>query len=225
MCLLRDWPEYERPRERVLIHGPRALTDAELLALVIGGGAKNAGAVATCRSLLRRFGGLPALADAHAEELRETDGIGKARACALVALGELARRLAAQTIRRGDPIRNSEDAYRRLKASLSRLGQELFVVMALDAKQRLISIFQIAQGGATSVEVHPREVFAPLIRARACGALVAHNHPSGDPEPSEDDLHLTHRLRSAGELLGIPLLDHIVVGDDCYRSIGELAGF
>lgn len=208
-----------------MVHGPRALTDAELLALIIGGGGKNSGAVATCRSLLLRMGGLAALAEAHVEELQQTDGIGNARACALVAVGELGRRLAAQTIRRGDPIRNSDDAYHRLKATLTRMGQEYFVVMALDAKQRLISIFQVAQGGATSVEVHPREVFAPLIRARACGALIAHNHPSGDPEPSEDDLALTHRLRQAGELLGIPLLDHLVVGEDCYRSIGELVGF
>ncbi len=151
----------------------------------------------------------------------QVPGIGEARACAVTAVMELARRVQGRHLRRGDPIRCAEDAYRRVKASLSLLTQEVFVVLALDAKHRALGLRQVDQGSATSVEVHPREVFAPLVREGAAAAIVAHNHPSGDPEPSAEDRALTRRLVGAGVLLGIPVLDHLVVGGGGWVSLAE----
>ena len=148
-------------------------------------------------------------------------GIGEARACAVTAVMELARRVEGRYLRRGDPIHCAEDAYRLLKAGLALLSQEVFAVLALDGKHRALGLRRVAQGSANSVEVHPREVFGPLIREGAAATIVAHNHPSGDPEPSDEDRVLTSRLGRAGELLGIPVLDHLVVGAGGYVSMAE----
>jgi len=206
----------------MLVQGPASMTDAELLSLIIGSSSRGAGGVVeTCRQLLLRFGGLDGLARSHPGELMQVTGIGCARACAVAAAAELGRRLQSLSLLRGDPISCAEDVYRRLRPRLASLSQETFWVLALDARHRVLSVRQVAQGGATSVEVHPREVFVPLVRESAAAVIVAHNHPSGDPEPSTQDEELTDRLRRAGEVLGIPLLDHIVVGASTYVSLAS----
>ena len=216
------WPASERPRERLLGQGPAGMTDAELLALVLGTTSRGAGGVlGTSRTLITRFHGLDGLGRCQPGELMSVPGIGEARACAVTAVMELARRVDGRCLQRGDPIQCAEDAYRRVKASLSLLSQEVFSVLALDGRHRVLGLRQVAQGSATSVEVHPREVFGPLIREGAAAAIVAHNHPSGDPEPSDEDRVLTCRLGQAGELLGIPVLDHLVVGAGGYVSMAE----
>jgi DNA repair protein RadC len=198
------------------------MTDAELLALVLGTSSRGSGGVLqTCRELLIHFGGLGGLGRSLPRELMQIDGIGQARACAIAATVELGRRLESCTIQRGEPITCARDVYRRLKPRLVHREEELFLVLALDAKHRVLSVRQVAQGSATSVDVQPREVFISLLRETAIALIAAHNHPSGDPEPSCHDIELTRRLKQAGELLGLPLLDHVVVGAGKYVSLAE----
>lgn len=222
MGAVLHWPAYERPRERLLTEGAQRLSDTELLALVVGSSARGSGGVLhTCRRLLDRFGGLHGMSHCGVGELMAESGIGRARACALVAMFELGRRQVGRPALRGDPLTRSEQVYQRLRGRIGSLSQEVFIVLALDARNRLLSLWQVSQGTGVSVEVHPREVFAPLLREAATAAIVAHNHPSGDPSPSDDDREITARLAHAGKLLGIPLLDHIIVGGDGYVSLAE----
>jgi DNA repair protein RadC len=125
------------------------------------------------------------------------------------------------TARRGEPISSSAVAYDRLRRYLDERGGEIFVVLALDARNRFVSVTQVAQGSVTAVEVHPREVFVPLIRDWAAAGIIAHNHPSGDPEPSHEDRLLTERLIAASKIIGVPLLDHLVIGRERYVSFAD----
>ncbi len=211
----------------MLDQGPEVLTDAELLSLVVGASSRGSGGVLqTCRQLLIHFGGLEGLGRCGPGELMQIPGIGRARACAIVAIHTLARRLQQSApLVRGDPIGCAEDVYRRLKSRLTCLNQEVFLVLALDAKHRVQVIRQVAQGSVTAVEVHPREVFGPLVREAAAAVIVVHNHPSGDPEPSTHDTILTQRLKQAGDIMGIPLLDHVIVGAGGYVSFAERGVF
>lgn len=215
--------ERERPRERLLERGAEALASSELLAVVLGTGVagRTAAQLGTC--LLEHAGSLAALSRAGARELATVHGIGIARATRLAAAFQLGQRAIA------DPlpdllVRGPHDIYRYLQPRLRGLLQEVFIVIALDARNAIVSHVEIARGSLTAVDVHPREVFRPLIRLAAAGAVVAHNHPSGDPGPSPEDVALTRRLRRAGVLLGIPLLDHVVIGAQGYASIGDLVG-
>jgi len=202
--------------------GPEGMTEAELLALVLGSSSRGSGGVLeTARLLLNHLDGLQGLANCGVGELMQVPGIGQARASALCAVVELSRRLGGSSVRRGTPIRCAEDAYLLVRSRLARRRQELFVALVLDARHRVLALRQVARGSATGVEVHPREVFGPAVREGAAALLVAHNHPSGDPEPSDEDAALTVRLGRAGELLGIPLLDHLVVGEGVYTSLAE----
>jgi DNA repair protein RadC len=219
---LCDWPVGERPRERLLARGPAALSDAELLAVIVGGAAAGqGGAVAACRRMLRDLGGLRELARWDASQLLSLPGIGQARACALSAAVEVGRRVACAPPRPERPMTRSEAAYALLGGRLGTLRQEVFHVLSLDARNRVLNEARVAQGSATAVEVHPREVFLPAVRAGAVSIIAAHNHPSGDPEPSADDLELTTELRRAGEILGIPLLDHLIIGCGGYVSLAD----
>jgi len=219
---LKSWPASEQPRERMLGRGPQGLTDAELLALVLGTTGRGSGGVMqTCRELLRRFDGLDGLGRSRPGALMQVPGIGRARACALAAVIELARRMESAGGPGGGAITCSADAYRVVKARLMLLDHERFLTLALDAKHQVLAVEQVAQGSVTSVDVHPREVFGVSIRQAAAAVIVAHNHPSGDPEPSPDDLSLTGRLRQCGEILGIPLLDHLIVGKAAYVSLAD----
>jgi DNA repair protein RadC len=215
------WPAESRPRERLRAVGAAALSDAELVSIVLGSGCAGANVASLSQALLTRHGGLRGLARARAGELCKNRGIGAARASVLLACVELSRRLWARPIPSRTSITTSELAYHVVRGRFAGLSQERFVVLALDARNRLLSVAEVAQGTATSVEVHPRDVFAPLLRESAARAIVAHNHPSGDPEPSEDDRELTLRLSKAARLLGIPLLDHLIVGQGTYVSLAD----
>jgi DNA repair protein RadC len=222
MTPLSQWPASERPRERLLSLGPEGMTETELLALVLGCSSSGSGGVLeTARRLLHHMDGLAGLTNCGPGELMKIPGIGVARASALCATVELSRRLAASPLLRGAPIRDAEDVYKIVRGHLSGRGQEIFLALALDARHRVLVLREVARGSATGVEVHPREVFAPAVREGGAAVLVAHNHPSGDPEPSDEDAALTVRLGRAGEVLGIPLLDHIVVGTGSYVSLAE----
>lgn len=205
------WPSGERPRERLLRLGPSALGDAELLAVVLRTGRRGESALALARRLLLLAGeaGLPGLTGCGAEELGTVRGMGQAKVAALVAALEIGRRAVGASP--GLPQVNSfHEAVRQL-ADMVFLDREQFRVLLLNTKRRLLGWEVVAVGGLDEVPVHPREVFKPAIRRSAAAVVLGHNHPSGDPEPSQADVALTRRLVAAGRVLGVAVLDHVVV--------------
>lgn len=197
----------DRPRERMLTFGPDALGDMEVLALILGGGK----AIRRSLDILEATGGLGGLAIADAHELCAVRGVGVAGATAIAAAVELARRLGRVELPHRTALRGPDDVARYARTTWGDATQETFVAIGLDARARIRLVRTIAIGSVAHVDVHPREVFRPLVRAGVHSALVVHNHPSGEPEPSQADIELTRRLAEVGRLLGIPLLDHLVV--------------
>jgi len=199
-----------------------ALADSELLAIVLGGGTRpSSAALAAADQLARGIGNVAEISRASPRELSPL--VGAARAARVAAAFELGRR-AVQLRMHRQSIGNAEDIYRLAAPRMHGHAQELFLVVGLDIRNGLLDVTEIARGTAIGVEVHPREVFRPLIRMSAAGGVLAHNHPSGDPTPSNEDLELTRRMREAGQLLGIPIIDHVVIAQNGYRSIMEWAG-
>jgi len=213
------------PRERLAALGPESLADAELLALLLrtGGGGRDALALAAW--LLGRHGGLPGLAAAAPAELAREPGIGPAKSATLVAALELGRRVATRRLRPGDPVRGPSDVFRHFHARLRDARNERFVLLLLDGRHRMLREVVISQGTLTASLVHPREVFRPALREAAAALVLVHNHPSGDPTPSREDREITERLAEAGELLGIPVLDHVVVAERGWSSLRDQGVF
>jgi DNA repair protein RadC len=209
------------PRERLLQLGEPRLSDAECLALLLrtGGGGESAEQVG--QRLLRQFGGLAGLGLASVRELAQQAHVGPVRAAAIGAAFGLARRLAEQALRPGAAVRHSADVARVVRDSVRGSRRENFVAVLLDARHRVQGLQVVSTGGLVGTPVHPREVFGPALRDSAAALVVAHNHPSGDPTPSADDRRVTERLREVGQLVGIELLDHLVVGADSYFSFAE----
>ena len=208
----------EGPRERLARLGSQSLTDDELLGLVLTGGV---GGQAPAAELLRRLGGLAQLAQAGLSEVRGR-GIGWARGAALCAALELGRRVSQAEMPSRPTLRNARQAYAFLRPRLAHLATEVFSVTLLDVRLRVLRELTVAQGSGWSCAVHPRDALAPADRERAAAVLFAHNHPSGDVAPSEEDRVLTRRLVAACELLGLRALDHLVVCRDGYASLREL---
>jgi DNA repair protein RadC len=217
----------DRPRERLLAAGPEALSSAELIALVLRTGSPGRPAVAVARRLLERFGSVRGLAARTARELATEPGVGPARAAALVAAAEIGRRLAETRLVPGARVGGSADVFRHYHLRLRDLKRERFLALLLDGKHRLLGEVLVSEGTLTASLVHPREAFAPAIRESAAAVVFVHNHPSGDPAPSREDVELTRRLVAVGELTGVQVLDHVIVGDGRYYSFadaGRLAG-
>ncbi len=220
-----EWPPSERPRERLIEQGASGLSDAELLALVLQTSTVRGRSVLDqARELLAAFDDLSAVATATARELTAYAGLGDARAAAIVAALELGRRACARPIDRGHGFRTSGDVFLHLRGRLAALRHEVFVALLLDTKHRRLRDVQISEGSLSAAIVHPREVFAPAVRDSAAAVILAHNHPSGDPAPSREDVELTRRLRDAGELIGIRVLDHVIVGAQTHFSFAD-AGY
>jgi DNA repair protein RadC len=213
----KSLPPEARPRERCLRLGAEALSEVELISLLLGTGRAGEDVQDVARGALAAFGSLDRLARASAREIAELPGFGPARAAMLQAAFELGRRKAS---REGTDTRldSSQAAAALLMPWFSRHKEERFVVLCLDMKQRLLKQEEVFKGTLTSSLVHPREVFATAIRERAASILVAHNHPSGDPAPSDEDLAITKRLEEAGRLIGIPLTDHLIIGREGFLS-------
>ena len=214
----------DRPRERLEALGAEALSDAELLALLLRTGGRGADALAVASQLLAVHGGLSALARAGGRDLASTAGIGPAKSATLRASLELGRRLAARRLEAGRPIRGPADVFRHFHPHLRHAAQERFLVVLLDGRHRVLRQELVSQGTLTASLVHPREVFRPALRESAAALVLVHNHPSGDPTPSREDREITERLMRAGEILGIPVLDHVVVAERGYCSLRESAG-
>ncbi|MCG5055590.1 MAG: DNA repair protein RadC [Myxococcales bacterium] len=214
-------PASERPRERLQAMGPGALSDTELLTILVGSGTAGASAPAVAQGLLAAFGGLFGVAGALPSELQNAPGIGEARACVLQAAFELGRRVSGKRPCRGRPLGRASDVWTHLRARLALLPVEEFWALGLDVRNRVQIELCVARGSLTGVEVHPRDVFRPLIRAAVASVIFCHNHPSGDPSPSRQDIELTDRLRKVGELCGISVLDHVVVASEGFTSFAE----
>jgi len=223
MRTIKEWPEEERPREKLLQRGAGSLSDAELLALILrtGDASSRQSALDHARLLIHRFGSLQQLAQAGISELCEIKGIGPAKAAEVTAVFELARRFSSQRMAPGQPFCDAATVYRHYQGVLQDRKKEVFLALLLDSKNRLIREVQISEGSLTASIVHPREVYAPVVRESAAAVLFVHNHPSGDPEPSREDIDITRRLSEAGTLMGVRVLDHIVVARQGYVSLAE----
>lgn len=217
---VRDLPPEERPRERLQKVGAGNLSDQELLALILGRGTAGESVLDAARKLLTEFGTLHNLAAATVEELTGMRGIGLAKAAQIKAAFELADRL-TDKLKVGEKIecKNPEDVAVYMSARLRGKKKEHFMAVLLDTRNRLLKTVEISIGSLDTSLAHPREVFKEAISASAASVIVVHNHPSGDCTPSADDVELTKRLFSAGEIIGITLLDHIIVSDSGYVSL------
>lgn len=220
---IKGWPERERPREKLMHVGPSALSEAELLALVIGNGdaASKRSALDLGRALLGEFGGLRALADASCTELQRVKGIGKAKAACIKAALELSCRFQGRALESLERFTSAGQVFEHLHYEFRDRRKEYFMALLLDGKNRIIKRVQISEGSLNQSIVHPREVFTTAVRESAAAVILLHNHPTGDPAPSPEDLEVTRRLCLAGELIGIRVLDHIILGDGAYYSFTD----
>lgn len=217
---VHDLPLSERPRERLLKHGVEALSAQEILALILGRGIKDESVIVTAQKLLSTFGNLKNIAAASMEELTKIKGIGPAKAAQIKAAFELSKRVEDSSDKdQKATVKSPEDAIKSVKNQLKGKKREHFLVLSLDTRNHLINIQTISIGSLDSSIVHPREVFKEAISSTAASVIFVHNHPSGDPTPSEDDIKLTKRLVEAGEILGIEVLDHIIICDKDYISM------
>ncbi|MGE7270624.1 RadC family protein [Brevibacillus panacihumi] len=219
--VLKNVPYYDRPRERLLRVGAIHLSDTELLAILLRTGRENETAYQLAARLLATFGDLHGLAQAAHSELTEIKGIGQVKAIELQAALELGRRLHSAPRQRRAAIRLPRDVAELMAPELAHLTQEHFVCLFLNTKNHVIGKQTIFVGSLDSSIVHPREVFKEAIRRSSASVICLHNHPSGDPTPSREDIAVTHTLREAGELVGISLLDHVIIGDGKYISMKE----
>jgi DNA repair protein RadC len=202
----------------------RAVCDDELLALLLGAArARHQAARVIAASLVESAGGLAALSRASPREIAQVRGVSPSSALRIAASFELGRRAVAASAHR-EVIANAEDLHSLLAPHVAGLAQEVFLVVGIDIRNRMLDIVEIAKGGLHMVEVHPREVFRPLIRMSSAGGLLAHNPPSGDPTPSLEDIALTRRLRDVGAVVGIPIVDHVVLAGGRFCSIADHMG-
>ncbi len=228
---LKDQPASERPRERLAVHGPDALSPAELIAILLRTGLKGVNVVEIAKQMVREYGTLHALARASLQDLQRIKGVGPDKAVTLMAAFSLARRMALE-LGGESPVLDNPEAVADLLREENRLrGVETFQILLLNTRRRLIDRVKISEGTLDTLLVHPREVFKPAIAASASAVVLSHNHPSGDPTPSEADIKVTRDLIRAGQLLKIEVLDHVILGRATrdrpkdYASLRELGYF
>lgn len=221
---LKTMPEEERPREKLVRFGADKLTNAELIGIIIRTGSRGLTAVELGRQLMQTFeNDLSAFFNMSIEELKvhpDLKGIGMAKACQLKAAIELGMRVRQQRLNK-TTVSSSKDVAELLMGEMAYLKKEHFMVLILDTKNRILKKETVSVGTVNASLVHPREVFTQAIRLQATSVIVAHNHPSGDPFPSYEDRQVTTRLCEAGQILGIDVLDHLILGDHCYFSFKE----
>ena len=215
------WPEKERPRERLLEHGPQYLTEAELLGILLGKGTRKKTAIDLGRELIDQYESLQRLFSCSPSELTTIKGIGPAKAATLSAAFELVRRIQSQKKTDKPSFKRSSDVANHYLPLMRDLRKEVFKVLMLNRANRLIKEVFISEGTLDASVVHPRDVFREALLEPAAGIILIHNHPSGNPTPSEEDLRITKQLVEAGRLLGIRVFDHIILAGETYRSLAD----
>ena len=221
---IKEWPEDERPRERLLKFGADGLSTAELLAIILRTGGKDKSAIELAREVLMHFSSLKDIEGAAVAEFGDIKGIGDAKTAQLKAAFELGRRLfrsEKDTALQNPSFKNSREVYQYYRPRFYGLKKERFLCALLDTKNRVFKETIVSEGTLTSSLVHPREVFRNAIKEAAASVLFVHNHPSGDPDPSREDINITKRLVETGKVIGINVLDHIVISDGKYLSLME----
>ncbi|GAB4333077.1 MAG: DNA repair protein RadC [Candidatus Abyssubacteria bacterium] len=219
--LIREMPPAERPRERLAKRGAASLKTAELLAILFRTGTRKLNAVELAEKMLHQFGTLESISRASTDELCEFEGIGFAKAVEIQAAFELGRRLAAEVIGKRPVIKSAKDVFDLMAPEMQSLDREHFKIVLLNTKNHVIRTHTVSIGSLNASVVHPRECFGPAISAKANAVILVHNHPSGDAEPSPEDLSLTRRLMSAGDLIGIKVLDHVIIAGNKYVSLSD----
>jgi DNA repair protein RadC len=218
---INEWSEQERPRERLVRDGPQALSNPELLALLLRVGVRGKSAVELGRDVLHHFGSLHGLFGASLNDFSEVNGLGMAKYAQLQAVMELARRAIAEQMQVGHALTSPETVKRYLRMRFGSQRHESFIVLFVDVKNRLIADKELFRGTINHTVVHPREVVVEALACNAASVMLAHNHPSGTPHPSEADLNITQRLREALALVDIRVLDHFVVAGPLVHSFAE----
>ncbi len=217
---IKDFPRDERPREKLIGSGPKALSAAELLSIIIRIGNKKENALELSKRLIKEYD-IKGLSRVRISSLRNNFGIGEAKACQILACFELGRRLSSSKTEKRKAINSAKDAAKILMPVLSNLKKEHFIGLFLDARKKIIKQETIFIGSLDSSVIHPREIFNVALAESAAAVIIAHNHPSGDLSPSDEDIDVSKQISKAGDILGIPVLDHLIVGNDRYLSLNE----
>jgi DNA repair protein RadC len=222
---VRGLPPEDRPRERLYHHGAADLSLQELLAIVLGRGSKEGSALFLAYRLLERFGDIVKLGRAGLDELTAVPGIGFALGCQIVAAVELGKRFSRASTRNGVSIRGPAEVAGLFMDEMSHFDREHFKAALLNTKNQVLRIVTVSIGSLNASIVHPREILKPAISASAASIILVHNHPTGDPAPSKEDVEFTRRFAKCGELIGIQLLDHVIIGSGRYQSLKEAGVF
>lgn len=216
---ITKWAEEDRPREKLILKGRSALSNAELIAILIGSGNKDQSAVDLCKTILSTFNNdLNQLGRLSIADLTQFKGIGEAKAIGIIAALELGRRRVSAHVKEKPKITSSQDAFQCLYASMEGLAHEEFKILLLNRNNRVVKIEQISQGGIAGTVVDPKIIFKKALDYGACSIILSHNHPSGNLRPSQADLKITKKLKEAGELLEVRVLDHLIISDKGYFS-------
>lgn len=218
---IRDYPEEERPRERLLSEGPDKLSNQELFAILLRTGTKKESVLELSQKLLKHFEGIRMLKDASVEEITTIPGIGEAKAVQILAALELGRRMNRLTYDDRYVIRSPQDGANYVMEEMRFLSQEHFVCLYLNTKNQVLHKQTVFIGSLNASIVHPREVFKEAFKRSAASVICFHNHPSGDPSPSREDIEVTKRLSECGKILGVELLDHLIIGEQKFVSLKE----
>ena len=220
---IKYWPEDERPRERLIKYGSSTMSDAHLLGILIGSGDRRSkkNAVDLSRDLLNAFGTLENLDQATVTEMCQIKGIGAAKAAQIKAALEVGKRMASKPTGMKIKLKSSRAFVEQFSPFLKHLKKEIVKIVLLDPKLQLIKDLTISEGSLSASIVHPREVMIPAIRESAASFALIHNHPSGDPTPSQKDFEITHRLNQTGKIIGIHMVDHIIIGGNGFFSFAD----
>ena len=220
---IKNWPEDERPRERLIKYGSSSMSDAHLLGILIGSGDRRAkkNAVDLSRDLLKNFGSLENIDQASITEICQIQGIGNAKAAQIKAALEIGKRMAAKTSGKKIKMKSSRIFVEYFSPFLKNLKKEIVKIVLLDPKLQLLKEITISEGSLNASIVHPREVMIPAIKESAASFALIHNHPSGDPTPSQQDFEITHRLSKTAKIIGINMIDHIIIGGNNFFSFAD----
>lgn len=221
MGKIMDLSKNERPRERLIKYGVKALSNAELLSIILGSGSKKENIVELSNRIIKESGGLNGLLNSNLEAFQSLYGVGKVKSAQIVAIAEISKRFNSYKDGGEYKILKPLDAANLVMSEMSNLKQEHLMEILLNTKNIVICVSDISVGSLNSSIVHPREVFCEAIKKNSASIIICHNHPSGDPSPSSEDLNITYRLKECGKILGITLLDHLIIGNGKYISLKE----